>query len=221
MASRTSGAAIDSLFDGMNASIKNFTLNAGIAQGQNNSNTDYADANAKFQQLATLQEEYQNLLKELTGAVKQMSGDSDVTNKLRQAGQLRGDITNLEKELATVKQESETSQARQLSVEKPREEASWYQGFGGMIGFTNPLRQISIPFLIALGLLFLYFSGLMLKDFFAPPTGTYTNSSVYQQGGIFSVFSDSRFYAVMGGVLLTGVVLGVLAYTGRLGKTVR
>ncbi len=219
--SRTTPSAIESIVNGMNSAIMRYTQNAGIAQGNNGQNTDWQEANAKFLQLATLQQEYQNLNKTLARSVKNLTDNSDVRNKLEQIGQLRGQITELEKELETVKQEAETSQTRQTSVEKPREQLSWYQGFGGYIGFTNPLRQVSLPFLIAFGLLFLYFSGLMLKEVFAPVTGTYNTSTSYQQEGLFALFTDSRFYAVLGGIGLVGIVLGVLGYTGRLGKVVR
>jgi hypothetical protein len=219
--SRTTNGAIENIVAGMNAAIMRYTQNAGIAQGNNGQNTDYTDANAKFSQLASLQEEYQKLNQTLSRTVKTLTDNSDVRNKLEQIGRLRGEIVELEKELTTVKQEAETSQARQATVEKPREQLSWYQGFGGAIGFTNPLRQVSVPFLIGFGLLFLYFSGLMLKEVFAPATDTYATNSTYQQEGLFALFTDSRFYAVIGGIGLVGVVLGILSYTGRLGKVVR
>lgn len=218
---RTNAGAIENIVSGMNAAIARYTQNAGIAQGTDGQNTDYTEANAKFSQLASLQEEYQKLNQSLSRSVKTLTENSDVRNKLEQIGRLRNDIVDLEKELQTVKQEADTSQARQGSVEKPREHLSWYQGFGGYIGFTNPLKQTSLPFLIGFGLLFLYFSGLMLKEVFAPTTGTYTTSTTYQQEGLFAVFTDSRFYAVLGGIGLVGIVLGVLGYTGRLGKVVR
>lgn len=218
---RTNASAIEGIVSGMNAAIMRYTQNAGIAQGNNGQNTDWQEANSKFLELATLQQEYQKLNQTLARSVKTLTDNSDVRNKLEQIGRLRGQIADLEKEVGTVKQEAETSQARQTTIEKPREQLSWYQGFGGYIGFTNPLRQVSLPFLIAFGLLFLYFSGLMLKEVFAPVTGSYNTNATYQSEGLFALFTDSRFYAVLGGIGLVGVVLGVLSYTGRLGKVVR
>lgn len=218
---RTTDAAIESIVSGMNASIARYTQNAGIAEGNNGQNTNYSDAVSKFTQLATLQQEYQKLNQTLASSVKQMTTNSDVRNKLEVVGKLRNEIVDLEKELRTVKQEAETSQARQVSVEKPREQLSWYQGFSGRLGFTNPLRQSSIPFLIAFGILFLYFSGLLLKELFGPTTGSFVSNAAYQDQGLFAVFMDSRFYSVLGGLGLVAIVLGVLSYTGKLGKVVR
>jgi hypothetical protein len=68
------------------------------------------------------------------------------------------------------------------------------------------------------GILFLFLTGLILKDFFAPSAGNYTN--VVDSGSIFAVFSDARFYSVLAGVAFVSVLLGVLAATGKLGNRI-
>jgi hypothetical protein len=66
--------------------------------------------------------------------------------------------------------------------------------------------------------LFLFLSGLILKDFFAPSVGDYT--SVVEPGSIFATFTDARFYSVLAGVAFVTGLLAVLAATGKLGKRI-
>lgn len=218
--SQTKDSAIESLVTGMNAAIFRYTQTAGISQNPT-TNVDYEEANRKFKQLASLQQDYQNLIKTLSTSIKNMTSNTDLTNKLQQVGSLRQDIVKLEEELQTVKKEADTSQTRQALVETPRQSLSWYQGFAGSIGFTRPLKQMSLPFLLGFGLLFLWFSGLMLKELFSPVVNAYGIDALYDRQGLFATFTDARFYAVLGGIGLVGIVLGVLASTGRLGKVVR
>jgi hypothetical protein len=215
--SQTTDGAIDQLIEQMNVAISRYTNTAGISANPDN-NPEYATANEKFKQLATLQQQYLDLIKTLGNRVRQMADDSDTKAKLQQVGRIKQDIARLERELNTVKQESETSQARQGTVEKPRTNTSYYQGFSGLILFDRPLRPLSIPFLVAFGLLFLFFSGLMLREFFTPSADSYLSNSSYQEGGLFAVFTDARFYSVMAGVSIIALVVGILAWSGRLGK---
>jgi hypothetical protein len=113
------------------------------------------------------------------------------------------------------KKDSETSKTRQASVETTRQTPSYYQGFSGRIGFTRPLKKLSIPILLGFGIMLLFLSGLLLKEFFVGPQDVLTSG--YGTESMLGVFSDARFYAVLAGITFVSVVLGILAYTGRLG----
>lgn len=215
--SQTTDGAIDQIIDQMNAAISRYTNTAGISANPDN-NPDYTTANQKFIELINLQKRYSDLIKTLGNKVRQMSDDSDTRAKLEQIGRLKQDIARLEQELNTSKTEAQTSQTRQASVEKPRSDTSNYQGFSGMILFDRPLRPFSIPFLIGFGLLFLFFSGIMLREFFTPSSDSYMSNSMYQEGGIFAIFTDARFYSVLAGVSIVAIVVAILAFSGRLGK---
>lgn len=217
---KTSSSAIESIVSGMNAAIFRYTQSAGISRNPDK-NVDYTEANSKFQQISDYQQQYADLNKTLSNTVRQMTDSADVKNKLAEVGKLRNEIAQMEKELETTKTESETSVTRQQSVEKPRQELSWYQGFSGLIGFTKPLKQFSIAFLVGFGLLFLFFSGLMLRDFFLPTASGSYATNLYAQEGLFSVFTDARFFAVMAGVGLVLTVLLILSMSGKLGKNAR
>jgi hypothetical protein len=45
-------------------------------------------------------------------------------------------------------------------------------------------------------------------------------NSAYNSGGVMALFTDSRFYSVAAGATLVFVVVGILAFSGKLGKTV-
>lgn len=221
--SNTNNARVDSLVDQMNAAIGRYSAAAGIMPSGTTS-SDYTTANNIFQQLAGYQQDYIGLNKNLSTTLRNISASADVQNKLKEIGALRNDITNLERELKNAKQDVETSKARQTDVERPRQDISYYQGFSGMVGFTKPLKLFSVPILIIFGLLLLFISGLILRDFFLPSVGGYDSGfGTYgaSQEGIFSFFTDSRFYALMGGVALVISVVAVLAYSGKLGSKLK
>lgn len=213
--SRTSESAIRSIGGAINSNIKQYINTAGISTDPNQ-NQYYNQANAQFSSILAYEQQYQNLNNQLTVKIKELSGAADITSRLQQLGSLRNDIAKLEKELEAVKQDANTSRTREETVKNPRVDLSWYQGFGAKVGFTKPLHQISIPILMGFGILLLFLTGLLLKDFFHSPTTDYAAPSE----SLFSLFTDSRFYAVLGGITLVSIVLGILAYNGYLGKTI-
>jgi hypothetical protein len=217
----TTDVRVDSLVDEMNAAIGRYTSTAGITPGGGTTNTNYTTANRVFQQLTGYQEDYSRLIKNLSTTLRNLTAGSDVTTPLRQVGVLRNDIVNLERELENVKRDVETSKARQTDIETPRQDISYYQGFSGMIGFKRPIRIVSVPILITFGLLLLFISGLILRDFFLPASDGYNIGYGGSSDDIFSFFTDSRFYAVMGGTALVISVVAILAYSGTLGSKLK
>jgi len=212
---QTTTTRIRSIGDQINSYTKQYVNTAGISTNPND-NENYRMANYYFGSLIDYEKRYQQLNNVITAKVKELAGASDITSRLQQLGSLRNDIAKLEKELDAVKQDAETSRTREDTVKNPRIDLSWYQGFGAKVGFTKPLHQISIPILMGFGILLLFLSGLLLQDFFHSPETEF----IVPSEGLFSLFTDSRFYAVMGGITLVSIVLGILAYKGYLGKTV-
>jgi hypothetical protein len=216
---RTSDKDIESLVGNMNAAIQRFTNSAGISTDPA-SDPNYTQAEQSFKRLVSDEKEHMKLNQNLSNAIKNMTESGDLEAKLKQVGTLRDETANLEKELHHTKQDLETSKARQHDIETPRRDISYYQGFAGRLGFTKPLQVHSIPFLVGFGLLCLFFSGLLLKEFFKPVSGGVWNVGMGATEGVGSFFTDSRFYAVLGGISFVGAVLGVLAYSGAMGKNV-
>jgi len=219
--SKTSDAQVDSLVNELNTNIKNFSNAAGVAPTTPGDNPFQKAAEQTFVKLMTYQEEYAKLNKDISSYIRDQTTSTDIQGKLQQVATLQDDIAKAEKSLQDAKQDAETSKTRQSTVQHPEQNLSWYQGFSAKVGFTKPLKITSIPFLIGFGLLFLFFSGLILKDFFAPSAGYYGSSSAYNtSSSVFSVFTDARFYSVLAGITFVGVLVGILAATGRLGKRI-
>lgn len=217
---RTSDKDIEALVGNMNAAILRFTNSAGISSNPAN-DPNYTQAERAFKRLASDEKEHTQLNQRLSQTVKNLTTSGDIQAKLKRVGELRDEITGLEKELQHAKQDLETSKTRQHELETPRKDISYYQGFAGKLGFTKPLQLRSIPFLVGFGLLALFFSGLLLKEFFKPAVGGVWNVGSGATEGVGAFFTDSRFYAVLAGISFVGAVLGVLAYSGVLGRTVR
>ena len=214
----TSSQAIMARAATIQADLAKYVNSAGISSTEGEDPNTRA-INNSFGDLIQLEKQYGNLLRQLTTKINSVAQDTNVSQKLNELGQARNKIIQLEQEVAAAKQDADTSRTRQLSVEQPRQEATWYQGFGSKIGFHKPLKQISVPVLIGFGVLMLFLSGLLLREFFT--ITEYYNSTVISSESVFIVFSDSRFYAVAGGIVFIGVVLGILSYTGYLGKKLK
>jgi hypothetical protein len=204
----------------MNAAVQRYVNRAGISLNPDN-NVDYNEAQQIFSWLTKGMNSYNSLNSRVSQDIRNMAGDNDVRNKLRQVGDLRNDIVSLERELNGLKHDYEVSRTRQDNVEKPREDISFYQGFSSKVGFTKPLHKLSVPFLLGFGFLLLFLSGLMLREFFSKPAGMAANVAAYNTGGVMALFTDSRFYAVAGGAVLVFTVAIVMALSGKLGKTLK
>jgi hypothetical protein len=226
---------IDEAVDSMNRNIAATVRTAGVGLESNN---NYTQARTVFNSLVQGQTQYSQLNSDMTKMINTMTSAGDVRNKLTQVGRLRESNNRLEEELKQVKREADTSKTRQDTVEHPRQQVTWYEGFGASIGFTRPLRLSSIPFLIAFGLLLLFMSGLLLREFFTPTVGsanafyTTTNEGLLgkfkglfgeglETGALFALFSSARFYNVLAGIALVGVFVLVLSLSGVFGTTLR
>jgi Na+-translocating ferredoxin:NAD+ oxidoreductase RnfC subunit len=209
--------AIRSLGQEINSNIAQYVNTAGISSNPNG-NQYYTQANTKFETLVDKQREYLSIINSLIQTIKELSTSSSINEKLQTAGSLRNDIVNLKNELKQAKQDADTSRTREESVKDTKTDVSWYQGFGAKVGFTKPLHEISIPILIGFSVLSLFLSGLILRDFFTPSVNSFTDGIVSEN--MFSLFTDSRFYSVLAGVVIVLIVTGILTYYGYLGKNI-
>ena len=210
--SSTTPTQIDSIGRSINASIKRYADNAGISTDSTR-NQAQVDANASFNSLIQKEIDYKGLIQDLTRSLKGFSDNSDIKSRLQRVGSLSNEIRNLESELVKAKEDSSVAVTRKEAVEYPDTKVSWYQGFASKVGFSKPLHKISITILIGFGILLLILSGLMMKEVFN------TDNVHVDHNELFSMFSDSRMYSVLGAITLVLVVLGILSYNGYLGKS--
>jgi hypothetical protein len=201
-----------------NANMGQYISKAGISTGDFNTDPGQIAKNM----LATMQsgiEQYINLNKDISAVINSMTNSGDVSSKLQMEGQLQQDIPRLEQNLKAVRQDLDTARTRQGQTEEPPKHTSLYQGFSGKLGFTKPLKRTSIPFLIGFGILLLFLSSLLLKEFFISPSGFAEALPQYSSQGVMSVFTDTRFLSFLGGVVFVFVATAVLVLMNYFGKT--
>jgi len=213
--SQTTDSQIDTYTANFNRAIIAYTNNAGISPNPS-VNQAILDANQAISNLTANEQAYHDIIAQVTAKIKTITTNSDVRGRLNTIGTLGGDVRNLQKTLNNAISDANTSQTRKDSVENPDTKVSWYQGFASRVGFTKPLRQVSIPILIGFGILLLILSGLMLKEVFGSEYGQPTQ--YVDSDGLFALFTDSRLYSVLGAITLVIVVLGILSYNGYMGK---
>jgi uncharacterized membrane protein (DUF106 family) len=220
---QTSDTEITNIVNEMNANISNYTNRAGISQSSNPSSDDpaFLAANNAFKKIMNLEKLYAISNSDLSNNIKTIFASADIDNKLRQVGTLQESIKLLKKEVENAKQDSDTAKTRQSTLEAPQTKLSMYQGFGASLGFVKPLYNTSIPFLLGFGVLFLFLSGLILREFFLPGLHSYTSGVSEGGSSIFAIFSDSRFLAVAAGMAFVITVLLILSLSGYLGKNAR
>jgi archaellum component FlaC len=215
----TRNEEIEKAMNIMNKSISNY-INRGGVSSDPTKDADYLLANKIFGSIQEQIKLYVQLNNTITKKIKDLSTTGDIQVQLREVGTLQQNILKSTKELEDVTTDVDTSLARQNAIETPRQELSWYQGFSSKLGFIKPLHHTSVAFMIGLGILLLFLSTLMLKDFFSSSDGAIPQGES-GFGDIFSVFTDARFISVLMGISLVLVIIIVLTIKGYLGNNLR
>lgn len=216
--SRYSEKRINNLINEANTNLSQYISKAGMTTGTNSTDPGLIARNT-FADLQIGIEQYTNLNKDITAAIYSLTNSGDVSFKLQQEGSIQQEIPKLEKRLKEVRQDLETARTRQAQTQESPKHTSLYQGFSGKIGFTKPLKRSSIPFLIGFGILLLFLSSLLLKEFFISPSGYAEALPAYSSEGIMTVFTDKRFLSFIGGVIFVVIATTVLVLMNYFGKT--
>jgi hypothetical protein len=95
--------------------------------------------------------QYQALNASLASAIGTTSSNTDIGKITTNIGQYQTQIKALQQQLKEVKEESETSEARKRSVENTEQDVSYHQ----LYLIDRPLRQLSIPTLFTLSVIFI------------------------------------------------------------------
>jgi hypothetical protein len=103
------------------------------------------------QAIQTAIQEYATLNATLQSAITSLGSNTDIGNITTNIGTLQGQIETLKQRLKETKEEAETSEARKRSVENTEQDVSFHQ----LYLIDRPLRQLSIPTLFTLSVVFL------------------------------------------------------------------
>ena len=99
-----------------------------------------------------LLEEYKTLNRQIKTTLENVTTDTDVGKITTNIGTYQEKIKDLEKRFTEVKQELDTSDARKRSVERVEQDVSYHQ----LYIMDRPLRQLSIPTLMTLSVVFIF-----------------------------------------------------------------
>jgi hypothetical protein len=118
--------------------------------------------------------QYQALNASLAAAIGTTSSTTDIGKITTNIGQYQTKIKALQQQFKEVKEESETSEARKRSVENTEQDVSYHQ----LYLIDRPLRQLSIPTLFTLSVVFIMGGIYFLYKLNAnPATATATQTS--------------------------------------------
>ncbi len=99
-----------------------------------------------------LLEEYRTLNSQIKTTLENATADTDIGKITTNIGTYQEKIKDLEKRFTEVKQELDTSDARKRSVERVEQDVSYHQ----LYIMDRPLRQLSIPTLLTLSVVFIF-----------------------------------------------------------------
>lgn len=168
--SAASAPQFQSQIDALNATLQSLLETPRILSA-----ADAASIQATLNQYATLNAA-------LSAAIGTTSSNTDIGRITTNIGQYQTNIKALQTQLKEVQEESDTAEARKRSVENTEQDVSYHQ----LYLIDRPLRQLSIPTLFTLSVIFImggiYF---LYKLNAAPPTATITTSPFSTLTGIF------------------------------------
>lgn len=212
------------LFNRFNAAVSAYVASAGL--NTDNRGTLRQNALNVYNNLVLFQTVFILINQKLIELAKDDA--TSASGNVRLIGNLQTDITNLKRGIKIVTNDLETAKSRQSNVEESSTKFSYYQGFASRIGFTKPLKPMSVPILMASGLFFLFLVALLFYDTFKPAQDNLGGEGVFSKlKDFFQGLSDSITYDTTPKSLMIGLGIGFalfaaifipLAYYGYLGK---
>ena len=146
---------------------------------------------SQINEVDTLLEEYRALNGQLRTAISEVSTNGDIGQITTNIGQYQEKIKSLEKELKFVKTEYDTSEARKRSVERVEQDVSYKQ----LYIMDRPLRQLSIPTLFTLSVVFIFIGIYYLYKIWGGGTA-HGEAAAHGQG---QGAHNSGFFGFLGG----------------------
>lgn len=212
------------LFTSFNTALGNYVKSAGL--NVDNSGNLRRNAQDIYNKIVLFQTVYILINQKLTELAK--ADANSASSNVSTIGTLQTDIINLKKDIKNLTNDLDTAKSRQSNFEESSTKFSYYQGFASRIGFTKPLKPMSVPILIASGLFFLLLVGLLFYDTFKPEKDNLGGEGVFTKiKDFFQDLSDSMTYDTTPKSLIIGLLIGFaiftvifipLAYYGYLGK---
>ena len=219
--------AINSFLGNVKSYIKQGGINPTTSDAASG---EYNTAKRSFEYIMKYIECYELLARRLSELLNSsLSSQSSATNSNNIAS-LQTTVTNLTNDIKSQQIDLDIAQSRQQSVTNLDGNVSYYQGFAAKLGFVRPFKRFTIPILLTFGILFLFLSAIVLREYFQADaiieavnelklTLLSSESSFATSSDGESIFSSIKPRGLAIGASLAIVIIAGLTMYGILGKS--
>ena len=203
--------------------VKTYIKQGGINPTTSDSaSSEYTTAKLSFEYIMKYIQCYELLTQRLSELLNStLSSQSSATNS-NNIATLQTTVTNLTNDIKSQQVDLDIAQSRQQSVTNLDGNVSYYQGFAANLGFVRPFKQFTIPILLAFGILSLFLSAIVLREYFQ---GTSLSEAVNElktslMPGESYFASSSNGESIVSSIKPYGVAIGAsIAIAGIVGLT--
>ena len=211
--------------------VKVYIKQGGINPTTNDTaSNEYNTAKLSFEYVMKYIQCYEILAQRLSELLKStLTSQSSATNS-NTIATLQTTVTNLTNDIKSQQVDLDIAQSRQQSLTNLDGKVSYYQGFAAKLGFVRPFKQFTIPILLTFGILSLFLSAIVLREYFQggpiveavnelkttllPSEWSFSNSS----DGDSMLSSIKPYGLAIGAVGAIALIIGLTVY-GVLGKS--
>jgi hypothetical protein len=152
---------------------------------------------------------YQTLNQNLTATLGTY-GTQNINNLLQGLGTKQRSLSDLQNSLEAVNQEYDIAKSRQDSVKNANKDQSFFQGFSAMIGFTRPIKKLSVALFLGIGFFIIIMCGIILRDHFSSSLDIATQYT--DLSDLTNFTSSGQFKMALVGVSFTFMVFAIATY---------
>jgi len=200
------------------ANVKIYIKQGGINPTTSDSASgEYNGAKLSFEYIMKYIQCYEILAQRLSELLNTTLSSQSTASNSNTIATLQTTITNLTNDIKSQQGDLDIAKSRQQSVTNLDGSVSYYQGFAAKLGFVRPFKQLTIPILLTFGILALFLSAIVLREYFQgmPVIDISSQSSFFDE----SMFSNIQPYGLLIGSLIAVVIIIGLAIYGFLGKS--
>jgi hypothetical protein len=213
------------------ANVKIYIKQGGINPTTSDSSSgEYNAAKLSFEYIMKYIQCYEILAQRLSELLNaKLSSQSSATNS-NTIATLQTTVTNLTNDIKSQQVDLDIAQSRQQSLTNLDGKVSYYQGFAAKLGFVRPFKQLTIPILLTFGILSLFLSAIVLREYFQggainealnelKTTLLSSELSFISSSNGESMFSNIKPYGLAIGASLAIALIAGLTIYGILGKS--
>ena len=192
------------------SNLGTYIRSGGISSSTTDTNPNYTNTSNAWKSITSILSDYQDLTSSMASSLKNYANPDSSRSISSQITTKTATLKSLEDELTRLKKDLDVANSRQDSLSTANTSQSYVQGFSGKIGFTRPIKPITVALLIGLGFFVFFVCGLILKDFFT--TSAEVASQYFDMNELLSYTTSTSFRAVLTGIVVTFVVYAIVLY---------